>query len=310
MICLVDNTHHETREELHKHLRKLKMRQEDYYVKVVARKDPTGAAIPFKTVDQYMAAEFASKITLKKWLKENPEKGLEWSKRWLKQRKDEKELLHPPCEVELRSLQCPATEYYEERGGYNAICRELGYTICHDGELVDQPWPGGRLICDTREQEPLIIDSVEVIKAKINCGDYGLEAAHDWGIYIERKSLQDMVGTLSSRETRAGDSNFDRFSRELDRAKECGAYIVMLVESDLNSALGFNHLPQFRWGKTQPDHIFHNLRDLLHRFDNFQVLFVDGRKIAARAVVKLLSLGEQVKRVDLQYQLASGRLKF
>ena len=62
ITCAIDGKEFNTREDLHKHLRKLKVRQEEYYTKYFPRKDlGTGEAIPFRSVDQYLSAEFLSK---------------------------------------------------------------------------------------------------------------------------------------------------------------------------------------------------------------------------------------------------------
>lgn len=305
--CLIDNTDHVGVEDLHKHLRKLKIRQADYYVKYCPRKDHfTDEPIPFKNIEQYFSTEFLSKENLRGWITKNPIKGREWSVRWLDARRKEKSLIHPPTQVELKSLLCPSRHYYERAGGYNKICESLGYKIKFNGKLEYRKIPVESIIIDTREQLPLEL-GVKVIRDKLNCGDYGLKE-NDQNIYIERKSLNDFIGTLSDREIRAGDSNFLRFSRELERANECGAYLIVLVEATIERALEFNELAAFKHVKVQPAHIFRNVRELLHRFENFQVLFVNGREEAARQVINLLGAGDSVKNIDLQFAYETGEI--
>ena len=120
---------------------------------------------------------------------------------------------------------------------------------------------------------------------------------------------------LTSRQNERGESSLDRFTRELERAAETGGYIVMLVEHSLADCLAYNSAPhlkhKFSHIKVSPEHIFHNLRALLHQFPlSFQALFVDGRSRAANAVVKLLGAGPAIKRCDLQWLLDSGQLTF
>ena len=333
MICAIDNTVHTTREELHLHLRKLKVKQEEYYTSFEPRRDVhSGEIIPFKApVERYLKQEFVDKNSLRKFIKTNSLAAQEWAINWLKKRKEEKQLVYPPTQVELRSLMAPSALYYDFIGGYNEICAKLGYTIRHNGILSDVELPSGAVIIeDTRENTPLEIDT-PTIQQKVHCGDYALAVPYDQGIYIERKALGDFVGTLSERKIErksGGDSNLDRFTRELERAKETGAYIIMLVEAGINDALGFNYLPQFtrRFGKrfdtktrkmvdceyrgAMPEHVFKNLRDLIVRFDNFQVLFVKDRDEAAKAVVKLLGAGDSVKKVDLELMYERKELVF
>ncbi len=209
---------------------------------------------------------------------------------------------------------CPTIPYYDHVGGYTPICRELGYTIRFEGEVPAVAPLDCAVLVDTREQKGRKAGrldlAVQTIDQKLDCGDYGLPAGHDKGVYIERKSLSDFVGTLSDRETRLGDSNLARFTRELERAAETDSYLIMLVEADINDALGFNHLPQMRHCQVGADHIFHNLRGLFHRFPSFQALFVSSRTEAAAAIPALLSMGRAVGTFDLQAAYESGRLSF
>lgn len=293
VTCLIDQTEHATADDLHRYLRKLKVKQEDYYIQYLPRKDAlTGEQIPFKSVDQYLNTEFLSKENLRKWINQNPTQGLLWAVNWLAKRKVEKELVYPPTQVELRSLLCPTMHYYNGAGGYNKICQELGYKIRFEGEF--NPFPSwlmekmdDLIITDTREQLPLSINST--IRAKLNVGDYGLVPDHDVGVYIERKSIADFVGTMSL--------GYARFVREMERAKEVDAYIIILIEYPLDLALA--HKPKH--GNTSMAHVFKRLRDLLSNFTNVQALFALNHEESGWLVPKLLSAGTSVKHVDLQY---------
>ena len=311
LICLIDDSKHLSLLDLHKYLRRLGVNQQDYYLKYHARKDRfSGELLPFVkgNVEKYLSSEFLNKDTLRKWIAANPTKGREWAIRWLANRRSDKSLTFPPTQVELHSLLCPTKHYYDRVGGYNEICKSLGYQINLDGVMLPSLLPAGsHIIIDTRESRPLDIVG-KTVRAKVNAGDYALDTAHDQGIYVERKSLSDFVGTLSDRRTRGDDSNRDRFSRELTRAKEVGAYIVMLVEEPIETALHFDTASSLSHVKVSPEHIFKNLRDFLHEFDNFQALFVNGRSEAARAVVRILGAGEVVKKVDLQHVYERGEL--
>lgn len=308
MICAVDNSEHPSLDALHKHIKSLKITQELYYTDYAPQRDLfSGEPIPFKApADRYRQINFLNDINLKRYLKENSE-SRQWAVDWLIRRKADKGLLYPPLEVELRSLTAPTTAYFDSIGGYAKICKELGYTIRFDGKLSHTPLINCPIIIDTREQNPLEIKH-PTIKSALNVGDYALPANHDKGTCIERKSLSDFVGTLSKREAYDGDSNLARFSRELERAKETGTYIIMLVECSIDEALGFNNVYSMRHFRVTPGHIFRNLRELFHKFDNFQALFVKGRVEAARAVLNLLEAGETVRQVDLQYCYQRGEL--
>jgi len=302
--CLIDDSGFECLEHLHLYLRKLKIKQADYYEKYMPRTDLfTKEPIKYKDYDQYFSTDFLNKNNLKKFIKQYPEEGKKWSINWLKKRKEEKKLIYAPTQVELRSLMCPTIHYYETIGGYNKVCEELGYKIKFNNPQLDFKDLNKRctIIQDTREQRPLEIESFKVKREKLEYADYALAGKFDKKIYIERKGLSDFVGTLGK--------DLGRFKREILRAKEDGGYIVVLVENNINDALGFNYLPQMRWTKVSPSHIFKNVRDLLHEFDNIQFLFVDGRKEASSALIKLFELGEQIKDCDIQFLYEAGILK-
>lgn len=314
MLCLYDQTEHATLEDLLKHLRRLKIKQEIYFNEIAPQRDLcTGEVIPFKApAERYLKTQFSHKNHLKRWIKENPIEGRKWAIDWLIGRKADKRLIYPPSQVELRSLMCPTIKYYDAVGGYSAICHELGYVIRYDGPLPASRPLDCPVVIDNREQKPLKLDG-PTIAGTLTCGDYGLPVSYDKGIFIERKSLEDFVSSLSDRETRPGDSNLARITRELERATEMGAYIVMLVEKDINDALGFNKIGcvPLKHCRVTPEHIFKNLRDLLVKFPlNFQVLFVAGRVEAKNAVPRLLAMGEDVKRIDLQAAYEKKELTF
>lgn len=311
VICQFDKTEHESIEALHKHLRRFKIKQETYHMEYNPRFDMlTGERIPFKSYEQYITQEFKDKNSLKKWLKLNPDKGPKWAIEWLRRRKEEKGLIYAPSQAELRSLFCPSMPYYDSIGGYYKIAESLGFkTRYTDEKPVFTPLPAdAAIIQDTREQKALIL-GVKTTCHKVDEGDYALAAPHDQGVYIERKSLTDFISSLSARKVKkkggGEDSALDRIERELVRAADKGHYIVMMVESDINTALGFDHLPHIKQRtKVSSSYIFKNLRDLLVKYPlSFQVVFVNGRVDAAQKLVKIFQLGNQVRRIDLQNAL-------
>ncbi len=308
--CLADNTKHENREEMHKHLRRLRVKQELYYTTYHPRFDLfSGEPIPFDNTEQYLRTDFISKHNIKKFIKQKPDAARAWAVEWLAKRKEEKGLIYPPTHVELRSLMCPTVRYFNSVGGYHEICKGLGFKIRFDGKIVSTPLPAGTtLIQDTREQKPLDFPMPVQVKT-LYVGDYHITGSR---VYVERKSLNDFVGTITSRK-RAPMSNtkvgIERFRAELDRARGAGYYIVMLVESDIDQALSFNYLPHMRYTKATPEHIFKNLRDLLIEYtDCFQALFVKNRFEAAQTVVKIFEAGESIKTVDCQFLYEEGLL--
>lgn len=318
IACELDQTVHVSREALHQHLRG-KLKQETYYLKYHPRFDlADGRPIPFKNVEQYLSQDFVDKNSMNRWLKADSAAARTWAIDWLVKRRVEKNLIYAPSEVELRTLMAPSMAYYSKivNGGYYSKIVELGFQPRYTDEF---PRPialpnNATIICDTREKTPLKL-SIPTIIDTLNVGDYALGAAWDKGIRIERKSLSDFCGTLSDRDildkegNPSGQTPLRRFDAELARAEKAGLYVVMAIEVDINSAQSFDYLPYMRHVKASPAYIFKNLRDLLVKYPlTFQAIFIDGRVEMAIKIHNIFQLGEQVKRLDLQWLLAKGEL--
>jgi hypothetical protein len=254
----------------------------------------------------------ALRVHLRKWLKANPELGKVWAVDYLVKRKEEKGLVHAPSQAELRTLYCPTMPYYDSIGGYYEITQSLGFKARYIKEpLFFTPWMKDTVvICDTREQTPFNLP-IKTIREGLKYGDYALAAPYSKGIHIERKSIEDFRSSLSGKKIKhkriEEDSPQERFERELIRAKEANGYIVMLVEDSIQTVS--DYCSQTKFGKATASHIFKNMRDLLVKYpDVWQIVFANGREDAAQKVTKIFELGEQVKRVDLQYALEKGEL--
>lgn len=95
------------------------------------------------------------------------------------------------------------------------------------------------ILQDSREQKPLqfehpYITGVEVIK--LNVGDYSVKYTDGYipPIYFERKSLEDLIGSLSK--------GYKRFRKEIIRAKESNILLVILIEASITKVLkGIEH---------------------------------------------------------------------
>ena len=81
------------------------------------------------------------------------------------------------------------------------------------------------IIVDTREQEPFPLEGLRVIRRKLDFGDYSL-MGHQKRVAVERKSFEDLFGTLASLKS------IERFERELLRAGEAGARLYIVIEAD------------------------------------------------------------------------------
>lgn len=274
----------------------------DYYLKYYKKQDLfTGELLSFKNKDNYLNNDFLNRTNLKRYLCNLPlENAQEYCRQLLIKRKEQKGLLYTPTQVELRTLIIPNVIYFNKlfSEGYYKLCETLGFlnrfkNLNNIYNLENPPVSNYDIFQDTREQKPLILNHPIQIQA-LPYGDYCLSNLEESGnIFIERKSLNDFVGTLSS--------GFKRFVKEVEKCESDGSYLIVLVETNLNQAISFNFLPWFKMGKRiSSEFIFHNVRNLLQKYLSLQFLFVDGRKIAAEIIKKILFSKGQFKEFDNQ----------
>lgn len=87
-----------------------------------------------------------------------------------------------------------------------------------------------RLIVDTREQMPLRFEHLEAVRGTLATGDYSI-AGMEGAFMVERKSVQDLVGSLTAER--------ERFFRELARirAAQCARLLIVGGEVELANVL-------------------------------------------------------------------------
>jgi len=308
VICKIDGKEFRDEKSLHLALRSYGMNKEKYYHKYYPRKDLlTGEVINFKNKEQYFNNDFNDKNNMKKWLKNQPiEQSQEYCRQLLIKRKLEKSITYSPCQVELRTIMSPSIIFYNKLfNNYYDLCKSLGFknkfiNISNDKNLFSNKLTlKNTIYVDTREQNWLKFDLPFEIKT-LKYGDYYSDIEPE--CYIERKNLNDFIGTLSSK-------NLNRFKNEIDKAKKDGAYLIVMVEEKLSNALSFKYLPHISKNiKASPEFIFHNVRDLLQNYNNLQFLFVDGREEMKRAMLAIFSSNGLYKQIDLQLAYDMGVL--
>lgn len=293
--CKIDNTEHLSNEALHKHLRKFKISQADYYEQYFARFDMlTGERIHYKSFDQYFSARFAHKDNMKKWFQQNPDKNLEIAIAMLKERMEKKNLTIAPGEVEIVSSGLPSIDFYEKKGSYEKICDDLGMNCLFDYSIQNVAFGSERLnmIIDTREQKPFEFKNHNIIVRKLDFGDYAIEGKEN-GVVVERKNLNDLISTFVS--------GFVRVKKEFERTKKNNAYLVVVCDESLSTAMNFHLIPQIkRYTKIRPEVLFHNIRELIQEY-GFQFVFCNGVDEATRITEKILLCADDVRKIDLQY---------
>lgn len=302
--CLADGTIHATAADLHGHLRRLNLRQEDYYHKYLPRFcKQTRTSIPYRNREQYLTQDFVNAGAMKIWFKLNPVAGRDYAVELLQRRKYQKGIRYALGEVELLSLSFPTVSYYMGIGdGYGAINQKIGLKNSFDYEcavdFIEKPH-NFRVMIDTREQNPLKISNA--LRGKLDYGDYRAESGGASNLAVERKSLPDFISTFGN------ENNLERFVREAERAVKDGASLVVLNENSLESALSFDS--DFRIVKhtrMRPEMVFHNVREIIQEYRNVQFAFCSGRVHMRNTVEKLLLMKNDAKTVDLQYQIGKG----
>lgn len=303
-ICGPDK-HYVSEDEFHSHLKTHKISRESYYTTYFPRRDLlTDEPIPFKNKEHYFSHSFLSKENLSAWLTSQPaEVQREFCKSCLVERKARKGILYSPSQVETRSVMMPAVSYMEKVFDYYSLCSELGlinkYRHC-DNLLSHNVFFGEKIIfVDTREQKPLRFTWDSEPK-KLDYGDYAfVNEAWTGKCHIERKSATDFIGTLGI--------GLDRFKREIERAGEDSASLIIVVEESLSLILKFNELLDLPDSiRATPEYIFNNVRELIQKYPFIQFLFVHGRSKAASAITKIFEYGNLHINYDLQCMYDKG----
>ena len=283
-----------------------KIKEADYYQKYVPRYSKlTGELLKFKNRDFYLNNDFQDKNEMMEWFRDNAIEAKAYALELLVNRIEKKKLIYAPSQVELRSLMMPSIIWYKKNlfspegnpQSYNSLCELMGLKVRFDKEdeiigYSDFP-QSAKILIDTREQAPLRFPNTQTETCKLDYGDYA-RSPNRYKVHVERKSLSDFVSTLGV--------GFDRFCREVQRAKKEGAYLIVLVESPLNSALSFNFLPHMRFAtKSSPEYVFNRVRAMMQKYPNLQFLFSKGRLEAAELIKKIFSVKKHVRHYDLQY---------
>ena len=127
------------------------------------------------------------------------------------------------------------------------------------------------IIIDSREQKPYSFDC-ETKTGTLQTGDYSISGGENL-VAIERKSIDDLIGSLTS--------GRDRFERELHRGKAL-EYFALIIEaslSDLSNGRYTSHM--------QPKAAIQSVLAFFVRY-NLPVFFVENRKFGARVTESLL----------------------
>lgn len=302
MKCLLDNLEFLTEKELHSHItRKLKTRLEAYYRQFFPRFDLlTGEPIKFKDKEFYFSTLFNDRINMIRYLK-NSQSPAQLSKDLLLNRKNSKNLQFAPSTVETKTCVLPSPALIQYLGlNYNALCNEIElaprYRYSKKIEFEDDK--DFSIITDTREQAPIKFKCKNVI-SKLDFGDY-CSKSHYKGVFIERKSLADLCGTISA--------GYERFKRELDRVKDLDSYLIVCVEQSIDDLLTVHKNPKMKNMKATSEFLTHRIRELCQGYSCIQFLFLKNRAEMDIIIKDILLLKTNVRTLDIQWAYDNGIL--
>tara|TARA_B100000131_G_scaffold315152_1_gene353120 strand:- start:56 stop:997 length:942 start_codon:yes stop_codon:yes gene_type:complete len=286
---------------LHAHLKKHNLTVAEYYTQYYPKKDMlTGDPLPFKNKEDYFSKDFLTRARMHKWAASNPNKRevKDYILEKLKSRINKKSMSSAPCHLDIELTDMPSIDCYKHFfGSYGEACREIGFKPCYSSSMVqgffeeDSVYDDIKILIDTREQKPLKFKNGEALK--LDFGDYTAAGDFYSYTYIDRKSDTDFKSTLSV--------GFDRFKREIERAREFDSFLYIVVESSVSN-INKNNL--FAPHKANMAYIWHNTRLLIREYsDVCQVLFSGGRKSSEKLIPRLLRFGKNLWDCDVQYYI-------
>ena len=284
---------------LHMHLSKIhNIYPNEYYVRMYERKDKlTGELLPFHDADSYFNVDFINNENLEKWSITAPEKEVRsYILSRLNYRIESKKLKYAPNHIEIKTYDLPSIDLYKKFfGSYSKACTELGYEplykkgISKDFFQDDPALDDLRILIDTREQMPLKFKNSTSMK--LDFGDYAVSGEHYDYTYVDRKSESDFKSTMTS--------GFDRFKREMDRAKSFDSYLYIVIESTMQDVIENNKKNSYA---ANLPYLWHNVRVMTHEYKgNCQFVFSGGREQSKKIIPKLLTQGKKNWDTDLQY---------
>lgn len=286
---------------LHMHISKIHgIPLGEYYVNFFEKKDlHTGELLPFTNKEEYFSVDFLNNSNLLDWTKyANKEDVKEYLLKRLDWRIKAKQLKYAPSHIEIQLFDLPSIDLYKQFfGSYSEACNKLKTMPLLNKNIManffkrEPELDKLKILIDTREQKPLKFN--RSMGMKLDFGDYAIGAPHYDYTYVDRKSEADFKSTMST--------GFERFKREIERAKLFSSYIFVVVESSIDKIKENNN---FSPHEANLSYIWHNTRVLSHDYkDHCQFLFTGSRNMSEFLIPKILFHGKKLWNTDLQYFL-------
>jgi len=307
MICNLCSKEFSSLSGLHTHLsRTHKVSQKEFYYSFFPRYDlQSGDLIDYKDYKQYHEADFNSRESFSDWLAEHYKEDAtkEYCFAKLKERMARKNISEIPCHCALKSLMLPSIYGFERMYGsleaFEAAIKQAGFKLKFDYSLERILEPGPmKIFMDSREQRPLGFQGV-TDKMKLSVGDYVPDKPFYSDVYIDRKSLPDLAGTLVS--------GRERVEREIQRALDLNFYLIFVIEDSYANTLGYSSDTSFS-RKLNGQHIMHEIRGLMEKYNNIQFVFANNRSRAATVIENIFRLKGRAKTADLELLKDRGEI--
>lgn len=302
--CLHCRKEFKSERGLHSHLR-THGGQSKYYQTFFPRFDLFDkSVIEFKNKSQYFSQFFNSDENRKAFYNSPSQSKLkkETLIKEIKNNADYKGFSFLPSDSYLTLSDLPTISTIRNLfGSCYSFCKEAGLDLLFSKKLPDTflderlDMTRMQIFIDSREQQPFEFKNSLV--NKLDFGDYTASGDFYSKVFVERKGLGDFASSMSS--------GYERFKKELDRAKEFNSYIVMVVEGGPLELK--QHVESLRKGKA-PNLSFsmHNARKLLIDYANsFQIVFCKNKEQASDITQRILFFGKESIECDLQYFLSN-----
>lgn len=154
-----------------------------------------------------------------------------------------------------------------------------------------------RILIDNREQCPLdfkIVGNVtQVIGTRLDVGDYACmmepnslnSVGHIPPIFFERKTIEDLFGTLTS--------GMERFKREIERSIVSKCKLYLIVEGTLSDVLAGS-----RFSQVNPDSIIKTVFTLKLKYDIHPIFCQDREEMKRYILETFESFGRNWKNAE------------
>lgn len=291
-ICKICNKEFTDR-GLHNHIIKAhEIPVSSYYERYYPRYDKmTGKPMSY-TGEDYFEKDFDTIDTMNSWLlMAHKEEAKKFLKQLLLKRIKDKDLIYAPSCTEINTTKTlPSYKVFQHFFGcYRNVCEEIGVKPLlqelESGETFKRPTEA--ILIDTREQQPLYFKNSRC--QKLAFGDYTL-AGNDYKyIYVDRKSSSDFKSTVTQ--------GFDRFIREIERVKEAGCYLYVVVESSIYTIEQENI---FCPHQSNLDYVWSNMRKIQHLFPGTVQFIFSGNRENSQKYIPYLLFNESLKNKDIQ----------